>query len=77
MDKRLKGLNNVEKFEILYNRVFTKDGDIKACGRYTCIDLIMHCNEMEPEIEHGDLVTGFMRTTTIKSLYNRLLGERK
>ena len=33
MDKRLKGLNNVEKFEVLYNRVFTKDGDIKACGR--------------------------------------------
>lgn len=75
MKNKLDGLNNVEKLKVLYNRVFTKNGEVKACGRYTCIDLIMHCDEIEPEVSHGDIVTGFMRTTSIKSLYNRLLGE--
>ena len=75
MKNKLDGLNNVEKLKVLYNRVFTKDGEVKACGRYTCIDLILHFDKLEPEVSHGDFVTGFMRTTSIKNLYNRLLGE--
>lgn len=75
MDKNLKGLNNVEKLKVLYERVFTKNGEVKACGRYTCIDLILHCDKLEPEVSHGDFVTGFMRVESIKSLYRRLLSE--
>jgi len=77
MDKSLKGLNNVEKLKVLYSRVFNSNGEIKACGRYTCRDLIMHCDELEPSISHGDIVTGFMRVSSIKDLYNRLLGENQ
>ena len=57
----------------LYQEVFDKDGNIKACGREKCKKLIDACNvfyqtKYNKELDFGNSNTGFMNVENIKKL---------
>lgn len=57
-----------QRFLGLYDLAFDKDGNIKACGREVCKELIVLANQIEKNVKHGDETTGMMEVDTIKSL---------
>ena len=57
-----------QRFLGLYDLVFDKDGNIKACGREVCKELIVLANQIEKNVKHGDETTGMMEVDIIKSL---------
>ena len=57
-----------QRFLGLYDLVFDKDGNIKACGREVCKELIVLANQIEKNVKHGDETTGMMEVDTIRSL---------
>lgn len=58
-----------------YKNVFDSQGNIKACGRDKCKELIKLANNIEPEVFHGDLKTGYMNIASMKALYNKLQNK--
>lgn len=58
-----------------YNEVFDKDNNIKTCGREKTMKLIREANDLEPSVHHGEVMTGFMNTTNIIKLHDRILQE--
>jgi hypothetical protein len=54
----------------LYNEVFDENGNVKLCGREKCKELIMACNLKWPDIDFGDLTSGFMNIEKIKFFVN-------
>ena len=61
-----------QRFLGLYDLVFDKDGNIKACGREICKELIVLANQIEKNVKHGDETTGMMEVDAIKSLRTTL-----
>lgn len=57
-----------QRFLGLYDLVFDENGNIKACGREVCKELIVLANQIEKNVKHGDETTGMMEVDTIKSL---------
>lgn len=57
-----------QRFLGLYDLAFDENGNIKACGREVCKELIILANQIEKNIKHGDETTGMMEVDTIKSL---------
>ena len=57
-----------QRFLGLYDLVFDENGNIKACGREICKELIVLANQIEKNVKHGDETTGMMEVDTIKSL---------
>lgn len=66
-----------QEFKSVYDKVFDQDGNIKSCGRETTIQLISICNQIDSNMDFGDLETGFMETENIQSLYKRLEVEKE
>ena len=60
-----------EFFE-LYDIVFDLDGHTKACGRQAVRNLILAADEIEPDVLHGNLNSGFMYVSKIQVLYQKL-----
>lgn len=52
-----------------YNKVFDENGDIKACGRDACKQLILACMEKWPDIDFGNPETGIMNVENIKKMF--------
>ena len=61
-----------QRFLGLYDLVFDENGNIKACGREICKELIILANQIEKNVKHGDETTGMMEVDTIKSLRTTL-----
>jgi len=57
-----------QRFLGLYDLAFDENGNIKACGREVCKELIVLANQIEKNVKHGDETTGMMDVDTIKSL---------
>ena len=57
-----------ERFLGLYDLAFDKDGNIQACGRDVCKELIAIANQIEKGVRHGDETTGMMDTEALKKL---------
>ena len=55
----------------LYNEVFDENGNVKACGRQSCISLIKYMQNYTAD-NLGDQITGFMNVDAIKSNYEKL-----
>lgn len=55
----------------LYEKVFDTNGDIKACGRDACKKLIKACQEIQPNVDFGNVDTGMMHVENIKNLYRK------
>ena len=60
--------NFIEQFD----KVFDKDGNVKACGRDNCKKLISIANEISKEANYGDIQTGMMNVISMKSLRDSL-----
>ena len=58
-----------ERFLGLYDLAFDKEGNIQACGRDVCKELITLSNQIEKGVEHGDETTGMMDVENIKKLH--------
>lgn len=51
-----------------YAEVFDECGNIKACGREKCIELIEICYEIDPYNYYGDINSGFLNKDHIFEL---------
>lgn len=63
-------MNNIKE---LYNEVFDENGNVQLCGREKCKELIMACQLVWPDIDFGDLNSGFMNVDKIKFYVNTKL----
>ena len=62
-----------EKLMKQYNIVFDKGGNVKACGRIECRELIRLCENYTGSLgKYGNADTGFMNVEEIKSLFATL-----
>ncbi len=62
------------KFRELYEAVFGENGQIKACGRDACKDLINACSELDSLTYYGNPETGIMNLDSfqkMKELYEK------
>lgn len=66
----------INKFFEYYNRVFDSNGNILLCGREACKDLIIAGLAVNEKGDFGNISTGMMNVSEIKSLH-RLLMESK
>lgn len=55
-----------------YNKVFDENGNIKACGRENCKDLIKAIHAVSDKIV-GDEEMGIMRVDILKKEYKKLV----
>ena len=66
-------MNSTNDFIEKYHVVFDEDGNIKACGRYACMDLILACEKITGRKgDFGDPDTGYTKPEAIKALYQTL-----
>lgn len=63
---------DVKNFIEQFDRVFDKDGNVKACGRDNCKKLISMANEISSEANYGNIQTGMMNVVSMKSLRDSL-----
>lgn len=61
-----------QKFLTQFNEVFDDNYEIKSCGRNDCIRLIELARQIEPSVNFGSIKTGFMNTTNLIRLRNKL-----
>lgn len=57
-----------EMLPIVYSEVFDEQGNVKACGREKCIELIEICSELDPFNYYGDSKQGFLNEENIFKL---------
>ena len=62
MDKNKELIN-------VYNEVFDSDGNVMACGRKKCMELIRICQTIDNTMDYGDENTGFINIENIKNLH--------
>ena len=65
-------MDKIKKFKALFSEVFDTNGDVTACGRVKCIEIIKLCSSIDNSKSYGDMDTGFMNIENIKSLYSKL-----
>ena len=64
--------NKYETLLTMYHKVFNEDKSIKICGRAACKDLILECSKHNPDVNFGDLRTGFMNVENIHKLVDSI-----
>ena len=57
-----------EMLPVVYSEVFDEQGNVKACGREKCIELIEICSELDPFNYYGDSKLGFLNEKNIFKL---------
>ena len=70
-----------EEFLKLFNQVFDSNGNIKSCGRTTCMQLIQAAMKLDPNANKeyygvGDSESskrGFMNVQHIKALHDKIM----
>lgn len=58
-----------KRLDELLLKVFTPSGEIKACGRNVCSDLITAAHDCYPHICFGDPDTGMMNVSSFRELF--------
>ena len=61
-----------EKLALAFDAVFDNEGEIKACGRATCMDLISLMKKYSSK-DVGDEKTGNINLETMRNEYLRIL----
>ena len=72
-----------EEFLELFGKVFDEDGNVKPCGRDTCVKLIKLCESIAPsfdgrhygETDPDSLRRGYMNVQNIKTLRDEILAR--
>ena len=57
-----------EMLPVVYSEVFDEQGNVKACGREKCLELIEICSELDPFNYYGDSKLGFLNEENIFKL---------
>lgn len=57
-----------EMLLVVYDEVFDENGNVKACGREKCLELIEICSEIDPFNYYGDSKQGFLNEANIFKL---------
>lgn len=65
--------NKIEAFIEQYNRVFDENGQVKACGREECKNLINMCKLEAPNEDFGNPLTGMMNVENIQKFRTQVL----
>ncbi|MBR2290514.1 MAG: hypothetical protein IJ867_08105 [Clostridia bacterium] len=73
----------LERFLELFDQVFDSEGNVKPCGRATCIELMKLCMEIHPNLipdYYGDMdpsssKQGFMDVQHIKALRDMIVAQ--
>ena len=70
-------MGNTEKFKHVFNEVFDKNGNITACGRQKCKELIAAANDVNDldvndSKYYGDIETGRLNIENVKKLHARI-----
>jgi len=63
----------IEELSVAFNTVFDKNGQIKACGRDACMNLISLMKKYSSK-NVGDETTGQINIETMKTEYLRICG---
>ena len=61
-----------EMLPIVYSEVFDEHGNVKACGREICLELIEICSELDPFNYYGDSKQGFLNEENVIKLVTQL-----
>ena len=56
------------KFMNLYNRCFDEHGNVKACGRQACMDLLQALDSPK----YGNIATGRLKVEAVNDLYRKM-----
>ncbi|MBO5397808.1 MAG: hypothetical protein J6A36_02605 [Clostridia bacterium] len=59
----------MKKLKELLDQVFTPDGEVRACGRAKCKELIVVAQAAHPNIDFGDPDTGKMNVDKFKEIF--------
>lgn len=65
---------NINKFISLYNEVIDNNGNIRACGRDKCKELIEISNKIDSNTYYGNNETGMMNIETLRKLYSKVVN---
>ena len=65
--------NKIQAFLQQYNKVFDANGQVKACGRQECMNLINMCKMEEPYEDFGNPLTGMMNVENIKKFREKVI----
>lgn len=68
--------NKIEAFIEQYNKVFDVNGQVKACGREECKNLINMCKVESPNEDFGNPLTGFMNVENIQKFREKILLKK-
>ena len=60
-----------EEFKAVYKQVFDSNGNITACGRDKCIELMKIADRVKTG-NYGDIRTGRLNIENVKDLYKTL-----
>ena len=60
-----------EKLREAYDKVFDAQGNVRACGRKACMELIGECEKQDAFTHFGDIATGRMNIEAIKNLIQK------
>lgn len=55
-----------------YEKIFDVNGNVKSCGRTECIKLIELMQELNPNVDFGNIHTGFMNVSNINEYYRKI-----
>lgn len=59
-------MDKMQAFINQYNKVFDSEGNVRACGREACIDLINMCKVEDPLTDYGNPISGMMNVENIQ-----------
>ena len=63
-----------EEFLEQFNKVFDNNNQIKLCGRLECIKLITIANNIETNVNHGNVNTGIINIDNMLKLRDRCIN---
>lgn len=72
-EQKMTMLQHNEVVKDAYYKVFDTCGNVRACGRETCIELIEACSCRQPDIYFGNVETGQMNIEAIKEFVGGIL----
>ena len=67
-------MKELEKLKDDYQAVFDENGNVKACGRTLCMNLMYTLKKFRPDAELGNFATGVMNVEVVKNVYQDIIG---
>ena len=69
-------MEKLEIFKQQFEKVFDEEGNVKACGREACKELINMCKVQDSQTDFGDPMTGMMNVRNILLFRKKIFLEK-